>query len=104
MVLPILRRIEIFPVKSLDDVVLQNVTVLPSGVIKGDSSTPRVRHSQQRFIQFPETPQPSGLSRERFKHFYKLAVNTNLAPDSQAFQMKIGNEIKILLEKNMQYF
>jgi uncharacterized protein YcbX len=52
MVLPTLSPIEIFPVKSLDGVTLQAVTVLPSGALKGDSSAPRVRHFQQQFIQF----------------------------------------------------
>jgi MOSC N-terminal beta barrel domain len=157
MVLPTLSRIEIFPVKSLDGVVLQDVTVLPSGALKGDrqyalldvkgqfvngknntlvhrlrtafsedlttitlrcqaleqcatfslvgdSFAPRVRQFQQRFIQFRQAQLPNWANRARFKHFYKLAVNTRLAQDTQSFQVKIGDEIKILPEKNLQHF
>jgi uncharacterized protein len=62
------------------------------------------RYFQQRFIKFREAQLPSGLSRERFKHFYKLAVNTRLAPESQSCQLKIGDEITFLPEKDMHYF
>jgi uncharacterized protein len=36
MVQPILDRIEIFPIKSLDGMVVETATVLPSGALKGD--------------------------------------------------------------------
>jgi uncharacterized protein len=36
MVQPVLDRIEIFPIKSLDGMVLDTATLLPSGALKGD--------------------------------------------------------------------
>jgi uncharacterized protein len=49
MVLPTLSRIEIFPVKSLDGVVLQDVTLLPSGALKGDRQY-AIHDAQGRFV------------------------------------------------------
>jgi uncharacterized protein len=61
-------------------------------------------HFQQRFIQFRLAQLPNWASRERFNHFYKLAVNTRLALDSHSFLLKIGDEIKVPPEKDTQDF
>jgi uncharacterized protein len=58
-------------------------------------------HFQQRFIQSRKTQLPTWVNRSRFNHFYKLAVNTRLAPDNQALYLKQGNKIKILPENIM---
>jgi uncharacterized protein len=55
MVLPVLSRIEIFPVKSLDGVVLQDVTVLPSGALKGDRQY-AIQDAEGRFVNGKRNP------------------------------------------------
>lgn len=98
------RRFEVGAVTFLGINPCQRCIVPTRNSLTGesDSSAPGVRQFQQQFIQFRKAQLPFGVSRERFNHFYKLAINTRVAPDSQSFQLKIGDEIKILSEKNMQ--
>lgn len=55
MLKPTLSRIEIFPVKSLDGVMLQEVTLLPSGALKGDRQYAIV-DAQGRFVNGKANP------------------------------------------------
>jgi uncharacterized protein len=98
------RRFEVGAVTLLGINPCQRCVVPTRNSLTGDRSAPRVRHFQQQFVQFRQAQLPNWASRERFNHFYKLAVNTCLAPDSQSFQLKIDDEIKILPEKDLQHF
>ena len=55
MLKPTLSRIEIFPVKSLDGVMLQEATLLPSGALKGDRQYAIV-DAQGRFVNGKTNP------------------------------------------------
>jgi uncharacterized protein len=55
MIVPSLSRIEIFPVKSLDGITLQEATLLPSGVLKGDRQY-AILDAQGRFVNGKVNP------------------------------------------------
>jgi uncharacterized protein len=55
MSIPMLSRIEIFPIKSLDGVSLQEATVLPSGALKGDRQY-AILDAQDRFVNGKANP------------------------------------------------
>jgi uncharacterized protein len=55
MLQPTLSRIEIFPVKSLDGVALQEATLLPSGALKGDRQY-AILDAQGRFVNGKANP------------------------------------------------
>jgi uncharacterized protein len=50
---------------------------------------------QQRFVQSRKAQLPVWANQERFNHFYKLAVNTRLAPNNRLFQLKLGDGCKV---------
>jgi uncharacterized protein len=52
---PILSRIEIFPIKSLDGVTLDRATLLASGALKGDRQY-AILNSQGKFVNSKSTP------------------------------------------------
>jgi uncharacterized protein len=52
---PVLHRIEIFPIKSLDGITTDRVSVLPSGALKGDRQFAIV-DAQGRFVNGKSTP------------------------------------------------
>jgi uncharacterized protein len=52
---PTLHRIEIFPIKSLEGVTLDQVSVLPSGALKGDRQY-AIFDNQGRFVNGKSTP------------------------------------------------
>ena len=55
----------------------------------GDSTKGFQKHfAAQRAATLPE-----GVARSRFNHFYRLAVNTRLAPDSAVTSLSIGDAI-----------
>ncbi len=52
---PLLQRIEIFPIKSLDGITTKRVSVLPSGALEGDRQFAMV-DEQGRFVNGKSTP------------------------------------------------
>ncbi|HEY9828469.1 MAG TPA: MOSC N-terminal beta barrel domain-containing protein [Stenomitos sp.] len=55
MTAPVLSRIEIFPIKSLDGLVLDQAELLPSGALKGDRQY-AILDAQGRFVNGKATP------------------------------------------------
>jgi uncharacterized protein len=49
---------------------------------------------QKQFIQKREAELPPWAERSRFKHFYKLAVNTRLVTPAQGFYLNTGDSIR----------
>lgn len=48
----------------------------------------------KRFAQQREATLPAWADRSRFNHFYRLAVNTRLAPDCQGGVLRIGDVVR----------
>jgi uncharacterized protein len=92
------RRFEVGEVTFLGINPCQRCIVPTRNSLTGEGD----RQFQQQFVQFRKAQLPSGVSRERFDRFYKLAVNTRLAPDSRSFQLKIGDAIKFPSEEDKQ--
>lgn len=53
------------------------------------------REFQQQFIQARKAQLPNWVNRERFNHFYKLAVNTRLAPNNLAIHLKLDDFVTV---------
>ena len=63
-------------------------------VLTRDSQTGNVTKGfQKHFIERRAATLPEGVARSRFNHFYRLAVNTRLAPDSAVASLSIGDAI-----------
>lgn len=85
------RRFEVGEVTFLGINPCQRCVVPTRNSLTGEGD----RQFQQQFVQFRKAQLPTGVSRERFNHFYKLGVNTRLLSDSRSFHLKIGDEIKV---------
>ncbi|MEM6433867.1 MAG: MOSC N-terminal beta barrel domain-containing protein [Cyanobacteria bacterium P01_D01_bin.115] len=63
-------------------------------VLTRDSQTGNVTKGfQKHFIERRAATLPEGVARSRFNHFYRLAVNTRLAPDSAVTSLSVGDAI-----------
>jgi uncharacterized protein len=51
------------------------------------------RTFQQQFVKARKMQLPAWANRERFNHFYRLAVNTSLARETQSLHLKLGDEV-----------
>ncbi|WP_404791014.1 MOSC domain-containing protein [Altericista sp. CCNU0014] len=59
------------------------------------------RGFQQQFVRHREAQLPPWADRERFDRFYKLAVNTRLAPDTQTRQIGVGDRVELLAGRSL---
>lgn len=48
---------------------------------------------QKQFVQKRAATLPETVARSRFNHFYRLAINTQLAPQSAVTPLKVGDKI-----------
>ncbi|NEQ45815.1 MAG: MOSC domain-containing protein [Leptolyngbya sp. SIOISBB] len=55
-----------------------------------------IKGFQKTFIQQRAETLPEGVARSRFNHFYRLAVNTRLSPDSERSPLTVGDVIALV--------
>ena len=53
------------------------------------------RGFQQQFVKARQAQLPYWVNRERFNHFYKLAVNTRLATDTQSLHLQLDDVVQV---------
>ncbi|RZM82357.1 MOSC domain-containing protein [Leptolyngbya iicbica] len=62
-----------------------------------DSQTgDRTQHFQKLFSEHRAATLPPAVARSRFNHFYRLAVNTRVAPNSVLQPLTVGDSVTIL--------
>ncbi len=55
---------------------------------------------QQTFINQRKAHLPTTVARDRFNHFYRLAINTRLDPTTRHHQLTVGDELRLLTNPN----
>lgn len=82
---------------SVGEVILEGVNPCQRCVVPTRNSwegTPD-RQFQQQFVRQRRATLPDWAPLARFNHFYKLAVNTRLAPHTPSYQLKVGDRVQV---------
>jgi uncharacterized protein len=92
---PSLHRIEIFPIKSLDGMIIDQVSVLPSGALRGDRQF-AIMDEQGRFVSGKSTPLVHQLRSKFSPDTVSDRLNVTLwraeTEEHQAFALKDGGK------------
>lgn len=70
----------------------QRCVVPPRDPITGANDDSFVR----RFVELRERTLPSWSTRDRFDHFYRIAINTRLAAETRGRTIRVGDRVEIL--------
>ncbi len=66
--------------------------IVPTRDPHDGTATPRF---QLTFIQQRKTQLPDTVARDRFNHFYRLAINTRLDPSTPSHRLAVGDELAL---------
>lgn len=82
---------------QIGEVVLEGINPCQRCVVPTrDSQTGAVLPGfQKRFSQARAESLPAGVARSRFNHFYRLAVNTRIAPTSSSPSLTVGDAVAL---------